>query len=159
MKYCSNCGAKMEGNFCSNCGAKSVQENETQINQEVADYIKTKVEGKKNHNGYRLSVGIIMIVLGALVFIGGLNIEDALETFGIESSQVTMALTLPGLLCITGGILSITSKKNNTLLLASGIAYLVAAVLNIITISDISLLAILCCVFGPINIAFSTKNN
>lgn len=176
MKYCSNCGSQVEGSFCTNCGAKvsdgqvNVQNNgvanNAGFNNEVNAYFQQKIDAKKNHNGYRIAVGVIMIVLGAIIFFAGIVINSALESTNVltrlEYAQyakmnITLALTLPSLLVLAGGILSIISKKNNMLLLISGISYLVAAVCNICAISDISILAILCLVFGPINIVFYTK--
>ncbi len=168
MKYCSNCGAKVEGNFCANCGAK-VQENfnnGSQLNDNINAYLQQQIESKQNKNAYRLVVGIIMIILGAIVFAAGMTIDSALNSGNyfeaikyIEYARMnlTLAFILPGLAILAGGILSIVSRKINTLLLISGICYLLAAVFNICAISDISILTILCLVFGPINIVFYTK--
>ena len=165
MKYCSNCGSKVEGSFCSNCGTK-VGETNTQISGDVNSYLQQQMESKMNHNGYRLSVGIIMIIVGALILLAGLVINSALESGSFSDRlqyieyvnlNLTLAFILPGLSVLAGGILSIISRKENTLLLISGICYLAAAVLNICAISDISILCILCLIFGPINIVFYTK--
>ncbi len=178
MKYCSNCGSKVEGSFCTNCGAKvqDAQVNNVGLdanqgmnngfNNEVNAYFQKQIDAKKNHNGYRVAVGVIMIVLGAIMLFAGIVIQSALNSANVltrlEYAQyvninLTFAIILPSLLVLAGGILSIISKKNNMLLLISGISYLVAAVCNICAISDISILAILCLVFGPINIVFYTK--
>ena len=178
MKYCSNCGSQVEGSFCTNCGTKiqdgnvNVQNNafnganNAGLSNEVNAYFQQKIDAKKNHNGFRIAVGVIMIVLGAIMFFAGITIKSALESTNVltrlEYAQyininLTLAIILPSLLVLAGGILSIISKKNNMLLLISGIAYLVAAICNICAISDISILAILCLIFGPISIVFYTK--
>ena len=42
-KFCSKCGAKLEGNFCTNCGAKANEKVEpTVVNNEVNDYVRVK---------------------------------------------------------------------------------------------------------------------
>ena len=65
-KFCSKCGTKLEGNFCTNCGAKATdKENNFVANNDVNDYLKDKVRAKRNHDTYRLVVGIIMIILGS----------------------------------------------------------------------------------------------
>ena len=171
--YCSNCGSKTEGKFCSNCGKEVVESNvvnsqTNQLNPEMTEYFKQKLENKKNHNGYRLASGIVMIVLGAVILLAAITISDALDKTGYRSLSdmylayrglnITFVFTLPGLLILAGGILSIVSRKNNTLLLISGIAYLTAAIINMCAISDISILFILCCVFGPINLVFYSKS-
>ncbi len=168
MKYCSNCGSKVEGSFCTNCGAK-IQENlnsGTQLNGDVNAYLQQQMESKQNKNGYRLAVGVIMIILGAIIFVAGMVVDsalnggnylEALKYIEYAKMNLTLAFILPGLAILAGGILSIVSRKMNTLLLISGICYLSAAVFNICAISDISLLTILCLIFGPINIVFYTK--
>lgn len=172
--YCSNCGSKVEGKFCSNCGKEVVENNvvdntqNNQFNPEMNEYFKQKLENKKNHSGYRIASGVVMIVLGAIILLSALTISDALDSRSYRSFSdmylayrglnITFVFTLPGLLILAGGILSIVSKKNNTLLLISGVAYLTAAIINMCAISDISILFILCCVFGPINLVFYSKS-
>lgn len=63
-KFCSKCGAKIEGTFCTNCGTKADAKAET-VSSEVNDYLMDKVKAKRDHSIYRLVVGIIMIILGA----------------------------------------------------------------------------------------------
>ena len=170
MKYCSNCGSKVEGSFCSNCGAKiesNIQVNNgNQLNNEVNNYFQQQIQKKKNHDGYRLASGIVMIILGVIVFFAGIYIKSELDGSTIYKAiqyreyfdmNLTLVFVLPGLLTLAGGILSIVSRKENILLLISGIAYCVAALCNICAISNISILAIVCLVFGPINIVFYTK--
>ncbi len=81
MKYCSNCGSKVEGSFCTNCGAK-IQDNlnsGTQLNGDVNAYLQQQMESKQNKNGYRLAVGVIMIILGAIIFVAGMVVDSALN--------------------------------------------------------------------------------
>ena len=171
--YCSNCGSKVEGKFCSNCGKEVIQNNiqenvqNNQFSPEMNEYFKEKLESKKNHNGYRLATGIVMIIIGALVLLASLALSDRLDSkshynissiyYAYRNIDLTLVFTLPGLLVLAGGILSIVSRKSNVLLLISGIGYLCAALINMSAIKDISILFILCCIFGPINIVFYSK--
>lgn len=168
MKYCVNCGTKINGKFCSNCGAKVENEQTSkEITPEIQEYIYNQMNNKKNHNGYRISTGIIMIVVSAFLLFAAIYLDsvksdpfryyDYNKLFMALNTNVTFALTIPALLVLTGGILSIVSKKNNNLLLVSGILYLVAALCNMMAISDISILFILACTFGIINIVFYSK--
>lgn len=158
-KFCSKCGTKIEGNFCTNCGTKATEKVETQkLSNEVNDYLKDKVRTKRNHNNYRLIIGIIMIILGFCIFIVSLSDEEVLKYEAVGYNML-LGFTLPGLAVLSGGILSIISRNNNKLLLISGICYVAAAVSNVCGIQDISLLFILCCVFSPLNFVFYSKTN
>lgn len=154
-KFCSNCGSELNGNFCSNCGTK-VGETGEGLSKEASEYINSKVEAKQNHNTYRTVVGIIMIILGVLIFIGSLS-EETMEAYEQLDYNITVGFTLPGIATLVGGILSIISKRENKLLLISGLCYILAAVCNVCGIRDISLLFILSCIFAPINIVFFSK--
>lgn len=169
MKYCVKCGTKITGNFCANCGYKVEQEVTNQITPEMAEYLNRQMYGKKCHNGYRISTGIIMIVVGAILLFTALYLEslksDPYKYYRsaniyrsiISNVNIIATFVIPSLLCIAGGILSVISKKQNTLLLISGILYLVAALCNMVAISDISILFILACTFGVINIVFYSQ--
>ena len=155
MNYCSNCGTKVEGNYCTNCGAKIENSENTTIQHNNVVY--TNIQQKENnYDGYRIAVGIIMIIIGGLVSLGGVQ---ATSSYGLTEMQIYTALIIPGFLTIISGILSIVSKNNNVLLLVSGVLYFVAAIANFFTIRDISILFILCAVFGSLNIAFYNKTN
>ena len=160
--YCSNCGSKVEGRFCPNCGKEVTQngvfqqENNGQISPELNAYFKQKLDSKKNHDVYRIVVGIVMIILGFCITIAGLSEDYTLE-YILLGYNLTLAFVLPGIFILAGGILSIVSKKVNILLLISGILYLAAAICNLCGISNISLLFILSCIFGPLNIVFYSK--
>ena len=164
MKYCVKCGSKINGKFCSNCGAK-IEETPTQITPEMAAYLNNEMVASKQHNGYRLATGIVMIIVSSLVLFAALvllSAKDGYEhsiifDYDLVKSAFIFALALPGLCTLTGGILSIASRNNNNLLLTSGILYLVAALINLIAITDISILFILACTFGIINIVFYSK--
>lgn len=156
-KFCSKCGTKLEGNFCTNCGAKATEKVETiVVNKDVNDYINDKVRSQKNHDTYRLVVGVIMIFLGACIFIASLN-EDMISKFEDIGYDITLGFTLAGLATLAGGILSIMSKKNNSLLLVSGFCYVGAAIFNLAAVHDISILFVLCCIFAPLNFVFYSK--
>ena len=158
-KFCSNCGSPLNGKFCSNCGAKSEINSANGLSEEANRYINQKIASKQNHNGYRIAVGVIMIILGALILIGLFNESTILEHESLEY-DMGLGLLLPSIAVLIGGILSIISVNDNNLLLPSGICYIAAAVYNFFGIRDISLLFILCCVFAPINFAYysSVKN-
>lgn len=92
------------------------------------------------HKGYRISTGIITLVLSGLIFVAGL--------------QVTALLAI-GALGVIGGILSLLANKNKKFYLISGIILLVAALLNIVIIKNVSLFAIYAVVIGIFNIKYS----
>ena len=89
MKYCSNCGSKVEGSFCSNCGTKiQTEENNVQFNSEVNAYFQKKLESKKNHDIYRLVVGIVMIILGVCIFVAGMDEGTKLKYLILEMEYI-----------------------------------------------------------------------
>ena len=92
------------------------------------------------HKGYRITTGIITLVLSGLIFVAGL--------------QVTALLAI-GALGVIGGILSLLANKNKMFYLISGIILLVAALLNIVIIKDVSLFAIYAVVIGIFNVKYS----
>ena len=92
------------------------------------------------HKGYRITTGIITLVLSGLIFVAGL--------------QVTALLAI-GALGVIGGILSLLANKNKMFYLISGIILLVAALLNIVIIKNVSLFAIYAVVIGILNIKYS----
>lgn len=156
-KFCSKCGSKVEGSFCTNCGTKITEKAENTVaNSAVNDYIMDKVNAKKNHDTYRLVVGIVMIILGFCVFVASLS-ADTIDKYADLGYDVTLGFTIPGIALLAGGILSIIARKNNKMLLISGICYVAAAISNVCGISDISLLFILSCIFAPLNFVFYSK--
>ena len=155
-KFCSKCGTKVEGTFCTNCGTK-VDEKVQSVNSEVNDYLMDKVNSKRNHDIYRLIVGIVMIVLGSIFFIASFS-DDIMEEYLLY--DINLVFRLPGIALLAGGILSVVSRKNNNkLLLISGICYVAAAICNACGIEDISIAFILCCIFAPLNFVFYSKTN
>ena len=92
------------------------------------------------HKGYRITTGIITLDLSGLIFVAGL--------------QVTALLAI-GALGVIGGILSLLANKNKMFYLISGIILLVAALLNIVIIKDVSLFAIYAVVIGIFNVKYS----
>ena len=144
--FCSKCGEKVEGSFCTNCGTPAGQVISAPASK-TAD---------NSHNTYRLVVGIIMVVLGALIFIATLN-DETVAKYELIGYDVTLGFMVPGIAAAVGGILSIISRNNNQMLLFSSIAYIAAAVCNCIGIKDVSILFILSVVFGIINFVFYSK--
>ena len=155
-RFCVNCGSEVEGNFCPNCGTKI--ENGDINNQVFVNGSNGPVETEKKdkYNLYKSITGGIMLFLGFCVFIVSFN-EEQTHLYEIAGYSIMMVFTIPGLLTLTGGSLAIASKKNNQLFLYSGIAYIAAGACNLIGLSEVSLLFILCCVFGILSIVFYTK--
>jgi hypothetical protein len=140
-----------------NCCNK-IEENNIQISSEVSDYLQDKIKNKENYDIYRIVVDIIMIVLGFCVFLVSTSDEHTI-TYELLGYDITLGFMLPGLITLVAGILSIVSRKVNSLLLVSGILYLVAGLCNLCGISDVSFLLILCIIFGTFNIVFYSKTN
>lgn len=155
-RFCVYCGSEVDSSFCPNCGAKV--EDGTLYSNEVNDYVKQKIDSKKNHNIYRTVVGIVMIFIGACLLIFSMNDEQT-HLYELYGYNIMLGFTLPGVFSLAGGILSVVSKNKNELLLYSGISYFVGAVINMCGISDVSLLFIMSCVFGVLNIVFFKKTH
>ena len=155
-RFCVHCGAEVESSFCPNCGTKI--EDGTQYSNEVNNYVQQKIDSKKNHNVYRTVVGIVMIIIGACLLIFSMNDEQT-RVYELYGYSIMLGFTLPGVFSLAGGILSIVSKNKNELLLYSGISYFAGAVINMCGISDVSLLFIMSCVFGVLNIVFYKKTH
>ena len=146
--FCSKCGEKIEGSFCTNCG--------TPAGQVVAQPVAKEVDN--NHNTYKLVVGIIMVILGCLIFIATLD-DTTVAKYELVGYDVTLGFMIPGIAAAVGGVLSIISRNNNQMLLFSGVAYAAAAVCNCIGIKDVSILCILSVIFGILNFVFYAKAN
>lgn len=152
-RFCVNCGTEIETDFCPNCGTKS---GESQPNNEVNEYIKQKIEDKKNHKTYRLVSGIIMIILGAILLVASANGEQT-NVYKLAGYNLSLVFVIPGVLSLVSGTLSVLSRNKNELLLASAVLYFVSAIVNMIGISDISILFIVSIIFGIVNIVFYKK--
>ena len=153
-KFCVHCGSEVESSFCPNCGTKV--DDGTQYSNEVNEYVKQRIDSKKNHNTYRTVTGIVMIIIGACLLIFSMNDEQT-HAYELYGYSIMLGFTLPGVMSLTGGILSLLSKNKNQLLLYSGISYFIGAVINMCGISDVSLLFIMSCIFGALNIVFYNK--
>ena len=153
-RFCVHCGSEVDSSFCPNCGTKV--EDGTQYSNEVNECVKQKLDNKKNHGTYRIVVGIVMIIIGACLLIFSMNDEQTL-VYELYGYSIMLGFTLPGVFSLAGGILSLLSKNKNILLLCSGISYFVGAIINMCGISDVSLLFIMSCVFGILNIVFFKK--
>lgn len=138
-KFCQNCGKELneEQDICLGCGIL--------INK--TNSIKKKDKG--NHSGYKTTSGIIMIVLGACMILGA---NDQLYDYPL------IVFSIPGLLGLTSGILTLVSKKKSDLLLISGILLFVGALINFLGIIDISIFMILAIIFGIFNIIYCKDN-
>ena len=137
-KFCSNCGKEISENqdICLGCGVF--------LNK---DYSPIKKE-KGKHNGYRKTTSIIMIVIGACMVLGAGE-----DIIGYE--YPILVYSIPGLIGIISGILTLNSKKRPKLLLISGILLFIGAIVNFIGIIDVSIYMILAIIFGIFNIIYS----
>lgn len=137
-KFCSNCGKEISENqdICLGCGVF--------LNK---DYSTSKKE-KGKHNGYKKTTSIIMIVLGACMFLGASG-----DIIGYK--YPILVYSIPGLLGIISGILTLNSKKRTILLLISGILLFIGAIINFVGIMDVSIYMILAIIFGIFNIIYS----
>ena len=106
---------------------------------------------KKERNGYRISTGIISIVMGALLLAAfGKNGGD-------NTAEFAAILGLPGLLGIISGILQLNANHNKKLYLAAAILLFVGAGINFIAIMDISIFAIYAVIIGCFDVVFSRE--
>ena len=137
-KFCTNCGKeiKEDQDICLGCG-KIIKKEPTSV--------------KKDHKTYIITTSIIMLVISASLLISGLN-ESTLE----YGNRIIM-FTIPGVLGIIGGVLSLLGNKNKMLLLISGLVYFTGALINFVAIIDISIFAILSIIFGIFNIIYSKE--
>lgn len=150
-RFCVNCGTEVNENFCPNCGAKVGEVNTINDVQTVE-----KSSDKKNFNVYKLIVGIIMIFFGVCLVIFSSN-SDKTYLYELAGYNIALAFTIPGILSLISGTLSILSRKNNILLIPTAVIFFITAIVNMVGISDISVLFIMSCVFGILNIVFYMK--
>ena len=153
-------GLKYGYNFCTNCGTKVAEKAEATkiISSAANDYLEDKIRAKRDHDIYRLVLGIIMIILGFCIFMVSLD-DGSIDKYELIGYDMTLGFMLPGIATLVGGILSIVSRNNNKMLLISGICYVAAAISNVAGIQDVSLLFILCCIFATLNFVFYSKTN
>ena len=108
---------------------------------------KTKVKDK--HKGYRISIGVISIVLGCLL----------LSAYGNNDGSGLGALGVPGLLGLISGITQLSIKDYKKSYIVSGILLFIGAGLNIISIMDISIYSIYAIIIGVFNMVFANDEN
>ena len=158
-RFCVNCGSEVDGNFCGNCGAKidnsNVGNSQVGVNNPQV-FTNSSTVNKKNYNTYRTVVGIILILLGVCLLIFSFN-DDQTYVYRLAGYNIVLTFMIPGICSLVGGILSILSKNKNLFLLVSGILYFCGAIVNMCSISDISPLFIVSCVFCILNIVFFVK--
>lgn len=135
-KFCQNCGKELneEQDICLGCGIL------------INKVTHKKIKDKSNHRGYKTTTGIIMIVLGACMIFGA---SDEIYDYPL------IVFSIPGLLGVVSGILTLLSKKRPNLLIISGILLFVGAFVNFLGIIDISIFMILAIIFGIFNIIYS----
>lgn len=163
-RFCVNCGKEVNENFCPNCGTKVPEVNGQPNVQSVegvqpvqnAQPVQSNNDISKYYDIYKLIAGIVMIFFGVMMVVFSLD-PDKTYLYELAGYDITLAFTAPGLLCLGGGVLSILSRKNKNLLIPTAILFFIAAVINMSGISDISILFILCCLFGALDIVLYMK--
>ena len=107
-KYCSNCGKELNNqNCCMECG--------------------NACNKGKSYRGYIKTSGIILIVIGSIIFLASLT-SEVVNQF----DKVFLTFTIPGLFAIAAGILSLVSLSNPVYLLIAGICVLIGAISNLV---------------------------
>jgi len=93
-KFCSNCGKELNDNqdVCLGCGKVISRSN---VKPQNTNYV-----------GYKISTGVVMIVLGFCLVCASESIIYA---------NPVLVYTLPGICGIVSGILSLCSKNNSVL--------------------------------------------
>ncbi len=144
-KFCTNCGHPLKegADVCLNCGVYVNKNKEKNYENISSDTKKTT-----NHKTYSMIVGIIFIILSFCVLIAGfqnsLNLEFPIFVY-----------TIPGVLGITAGILLLLASSNKSFFLISGVMMFICFFINFISQLDISILGILCIIFGIINCIYA----
>lgn len=120
----------------------------TQLNDVLQPQNTVEMKKKNDHNGYKNWSSIVLMIFGFCLM---LNMGN--ELYG----NSFLVFFLPGFLGIVAGILKLTNKKSNSLLLTAGICSIVGTVINTIGILDLSLYGILALVFGILDIKYATS--
>ena len=157
-RFCTNCGKEVNENFCPNCGAK-VPDVNGQPNVQTFENVQPVQKNNdisKYFNIYEIIVGIVMVFFGICLVVFSSN-GDKTYLYELAGYNIMLAFTAPGILCLAGGVLSFLSRNNKNLLIPTAIIFFVAAIVNMCVISDISILFILCCLFGAFDIVFYVK--
>jgi hypothetical protein len=164
--FCKNCGTPLQPGYqaCPSCGTpvtampqpmpmnnQPMGGPQMPMGQPMGPQPYYQAPPKQKYSGYFAASSIIMIIIGAILIVGS-GSQTAFD-------DVTMALVLPGICGVVGGILCLVGKKNKVMVMASGGVYILATILNSIAISDVSLYGIAGVVFGILNIVFGLKIN
>lgn len=138
-KFCRNCGKEIlpEQDVCLGCG-KMIQRTENRTTK------------SKNHNTFYTVSSIIMLVLSFCLLVTGV-------TYGDAYGNSLMIFLLPGMFALFAAILCLVGKKNKTLLIISGVSYIVGGFINFLAILDISIFTIISVIFAILNIVFASK--
>jgi len=159
--FCKNCGTPLQPGYqvCPSCGTPvaPVQQPMPMNNQQPMGGVQMpmgpqpyyQVPPKPKYSGYFMASSIIMLIFGVLLVLGSGTQDTTVDT--------TMALVLPGICGIVGGILCLIGKNNKIMIMVSGGVYILATIINSIAIGDVSIYGILAIVFGVLNIVFGLK--
>ena len=102
---------------------------------------------KEKHKGYRISIGVISIVLGSLLLLAYEG-ELGLSTYGV-----------PGILCLASGIIQLNAANNKKLYSVSAILLFVGVGVNVLSIMDISIFSIYAIIIGIFNLIFVNEKD
>ena len=154
MKFCTNCGAKVEENsaFCVNCGAplKAKQE-EVMTRDETSSVATQTMSVRSGAATASMVLGIIAIIVGLITFLISVSVTAYMSssvsyrlynTYSNSSENIAVAIGivfLPAVLSIIGFSLALGSRgkvKNgaNTAGLVLNIITIVLCVLQVIMI-------------------------
>lgn len=154
MKFCTNCGAKVEENsaFCVNCGAplKAKQE-EVMTQDETSSVAPQTMPVKSGAATASMVLGIIAIIAGVITFLISVSVTAYMSnavsyrlyrTYSSGSENIALAIGivfLPAVLSIVGFSLALGSRgkvKNgaNTAGLVLNIITIVLCILQVILI-------------------------
>ncbi len=145
-KFCSNCGSPLqEGqDVCLKCGLFIKKDNLNVSN----DTYNTETKKSYYHKTYTIIVGIIFIFLSFCVLIAGFSGEYLVE-------NPILVFTIPGMLGLLSGTILLLASSNKNLFLVSGLIMFICFLFNFLAQMDISILGILCIIFGIINCVYS----
>ena len=160
MRYCTNCGTKVETNFCPNCGMKKV---ETKEQDSYEKYKKFLSKAMMFLAIFLLLYGIsrlrmyadyskISSMRGKGYFIQGSTLEKYImyEQMNLSLSSIMIDFIIPGLFILIGSF--INNNKENSSYLLSGILYVIGGVFITIAYSNNPMLVIIYYIFAISNI-------
>lgn len=104
---------------------------------------------QEKHKGYRISIGVISIVLGCLL----------LSAYGNNASLGLGALGVPGILGLSSGIVQLNAANNKKMYGISAILLFVGVGINVLSIMDISIFSIYAIIIGIFNLIYANEKD